>query len=192
MNIYGKIIKLRALEMEDMEMLRFIINDPELENLVGGWSFPVSKKKQEDWYSTIYKDKNNQRFAIETEENGTIGMADIRNIDWKNKVASHGMKIGNKNYRGKGYGTDVVMAIMKYAFHELGLNRLECSILNYNRPSRNLYINKCGWTLEGRKRNRIFKGNKFHDQLIAGILKEEYEDLIKKTNYWDEEEYGDR
>jgi predicted xylose isomerase-like sugar epimerase len=45
LNIYGKIVKLRALEMDDMEILRNIINDPEIEGLVEGWSFPVSKKR---------------------------------------------------------------------------------------------------------------------------------------------------
>lgn len=186
MNIYGKIVKLRTLEMEDMEILREIINDPEVERLIGGWSFPVSKKEQEDWYNTIYRDKKNLRFAIETEEDGIIGMADLRNIDWKNKTAFHGMKIGNKDYRGKGYGTDVVMAIMRYAFCELGLNRLDGSMLDYNIPSQKLYINKCGWTIEGKKRQHIYKNNKFHDQLIVGILKEEYEEIIRKINYWDE------
>ena len=187
MELYGKIVKLRALEMTDLEMLRKIVNDPEIEKLVGGWSFPISKKEQEDWYNTIYRDKKNLRFAIETKEDGIIGMADLRNIDWKNRTASHGMKIGNRDYRKKGYGTDVVMAVMRYAFYELGLNRLECNILDYNIPSQKLYIDKCGWTVEGKKRQHIFKNNKFHDQLIVGILKEEYEELIKKTNYWDED-----
>lgn len=40
-----KKVKLRALETEDMELLRETVNDPEVERLVGGWSFPVSKKE---------------------------------------------------------------------------------------------------------------------------------------------------
>lgn len=186
MDIYGKRVKLRALEIDDIEILRYIVNDPEVEKQVGGWSFPISKKEQEDWYNTIYKDKRNLRFAIETKEVGMIGMADLRSIDWKNRTAIHGIKIGKSDYRGKGYGTDVVMTIMRYAFCELGLNRLESSILDYNIPSQKLYIDKCGWSIEGKKRQHIFKGNKYHDQLMVGILKEEYEELIAKTNYWDD------
>lgn len=185
MNIHGKVIKLRSLEMEDMATLRNIANDPEVEKLVGGWSFPISVKEQEEWYNMIYRDKKNLRFAIETEKHGMIGMADLRNIDWKNKTAFHGMKIGNQDYRGMGYGTDVVMTVMKYAFEELGLNRLDGSMLEYNIPSQKLYINKCGWTVEGKKRQHIFKSNEFHDQLIVGILKKDYEELIIENNYWD-------
>ncbi|MBE6083734.1 MAG: GNAT family N-acetyltransferase [Tissierellaceae bacterium] len=186
MNIYGKIVKLRALEMDDMEILRNIINDPEIEGLVEGWSFPVSKKEQEDWYNTIYRDKKNLRFAIETKKGEMIGMAILRDIDWKNKTAFSGIKIGNKDYRNKGYGTDVIMAIMRYVFCELGLNKLEANILDNNIPSQKLHIDRCGWTIEGRKRQHIFKRNKFHDQLIIGILKDEYDKLITKTKYWNE------
>lgn len=174
MNLVGDKIILRALEPEDMEILRDIANDPEVENLVGGWSFPISKKQQLEWYEKIVNDKTSLRFAIETEEDGVIGMADLRNIDWKNRVAFHGMKIGNKDYRGKGYGKDVVFTIMKYAFEELQLNRLDGSILEYNIPSQKLYLEKCGWKIEGVRRNYIFKGNRFHNQLIVGILKDEY------------------
>lgn len=52
-------------------------------------------------------------------------MATLRDIDWKNRKAHHGMKLANKERRGKGIGTDTVMAIMRYAFDELGLNRLD-------------------------------------------------------------------
>ena len=51
MNIKGKKVFLRALEIEDMEFLRAMINDGEMEHNVIGWSFPVSKYEQQKWYS---------------------------------------------------------------------------------------------------------------------------------------------
>ena len=39
MNIKGKIVTLRAVELEDMELLRGMLNDPEMEKAVVGWSF---------------------------------------------------------------------------------------------------------------------------------------------------------
>lgn len=180
MNLYGDKIKLRALEPDDMEFLRETVNNPEIEKLVGGWSFPISKKQQMDWYEKIINDKTSLRFAIETDEDGIIGMADLRNIDWKNRVAFHGIKIGNKEYRGKGYGKDVVFTIMKYAFEELQLNRLEVTILESNIASQKLYIDKCGLVVEGVKRNCVFKNNKYHNQLVLGILREEYFNLKNK------------
>ncbi|MCC5909795.1 MAG: hypothetical protein JJT76_05100 [Clostridiaceae bacterium] len=48
MNLKGKIVTLRAIEEEDLEMLRDIINDPEVERLVVGWSLPISKAQQKN------------------------------------------------------------------------------------------------------------------------------------------------
>lgn len=186
MNLYGKKVLLRALEPEDMEVLRDIVNDPEIERLVGGWSLPVSKKQQLEWYENISNSNMNIRFAIETKEDGVIGMADLRILDWKNRVAFHGIKIGNKKFRGRGYGKDVVLTIMKYAFEELQLNRLDGTIIEYNIPSKKLYLEKCGWKLEGLRRQYVFKNNKYHDELIVGILRSEYFDFINKDGYWNE------
>jgi hypothetical protein len=35
--------------------------------MIGGWSFPATKKHQEDWYQRILSDSMNNQFAIEYE-----------------------------------------------------------------------------------------------------------------------------
>jgi RimJ/RimL family protein N-acetyltransferase len=109
----------------------------------------------------------------------------LTNIDIKNRSAHHGIMIGKKNLRGKGYGFDSVMATMRYAFEELQLNRLDGDIIEYNIPSINLYTKKCGWVEEGRIRKHVFRNNRYYDRIIVGILREEYFKLCKELNYWD-------
>lgn len=184
MNILGKKVKIRAVEKNDLEFLRDIVNSPEIENLVGGWSFPVSTYQQERWYEKIITEKDNFRWAIDTEEDGFIGITTLGPIDWKNRNAFHGIKIGPRASRGKGYGKDTVMATMKYAFEELQLERLYGSMMTTNTASFKLY-EKCGWKLEGTRRKHIFKNNEYRDQFIVGILKEEYLELVERTKYWD-------
>jgi RimJ/RimL family protein N-acetyltransferase len=185
MYIRGKIVTLRAMEEDDQELLRQMVNDPEIEKMIGGYSFPISKFQQNKWFESNANDQNNVRLIIETEEDGAIGFANIVNIDWKNRTAFHGIKISNKKFRAKGIGTDTVMAVMKYAFEELQLSRLDGTIIEYNEPSRKVYCDKCGWKVEGIRRKAVFKSNEYHNELIVGILKEEYEELIKLNNYWD-------
>lgn len=184
MILKGKIVTLRAMEREDQEMLRQTLNDPEIEKMVGGYSYPISREMQLDWFLRNPNDKNNLRLIIETAAEGGIGFVNLVNIDWKNRSAVHGIKIANQNSRSKGIGTDAVMTIMKYAFEELQLNRLESSIIEYNEPSQKLYLDKCGWTVEGIKRNASFKLNEYHNELMIGILRDEYLELVKKNNYW--------
>lgn len=184
MNIYGRKVILRAIEIKDCEMIRGMFNDPEIENLVVGWSFPISAYQQEQWFCTHTHDEKNLRFVIETEEDGAVGIVTLTNIDWKNRCAFHGIKIAKKEIRCKGVGTDSVMAIMRYAFDELQLNRLDGAWFKDNIASRGLYT-KCGWVEEGVRRQYIYKRGKYRDLVIVGILKTEYCDLIKKNHYWD-------
>lgn len=183
MNIYGKKVILRAMEPTDCELVREMFNDPEIEDLVVGWAFPLSKYAQEKWYEKHYADQE-FRFIIDTKEDGAIGVATLLDIDWKNRMAQHGIKLANKESRGKGYGTDTVMAIMRYAFDEMGLNRLNSSWFPENIPSKSMYM-KCGWKEEGIRRNYIYKHGKYRDLVETGILATDYYELIEKNHYWD-------
>ena len=184
MNIIGKKVVLRAVEKSDCEMARRMFNDPEIESLVVGWAFPVSNYAQEKWFEENYSDQRNFRFVIETKENKSVGIATLVNIDWKNRSASQGIKIADRTYRSKGIGMDTVMAVMRYAFDELGLNRLDAGWLDNNVISREMYM-KCGWKQEGIRRQYIYKNGCFHDLIVGGILAAEYYELVKKNHYWE-------
>lgn len=179
MNLIGEKVILRALEKEDIEFLREMLNDPEMESLVIGWSFPISKYEQEKWYEKTVHDKQNLKFAIQTKEGELIGLATLGKVDWKNRRATHGIKLSKNAPKGKGYATDAVMAVMKYAFEELQLNRLDGSWFEHNIASQKLYT-KCGWVIEGNIRQSVFKNNNYHNEVIVGILREEYYELIGK------------
>lgn len=186
MNIYGKKVIIRAMEKEDCEMVRGMFNDPEIEDLVVGWAFPVSKFAQEKWFENHYNDNTNFRFVIETEEDGPVGVSTLIDIDWKNRRATHGIKLAKKSRRTKGIGTDTVMAMMRYAFDELGLHRLDGSWFKDNIGSQKLY-KKCGWVEEGVQREYVFKKGEFRDLVIVGVLASDYYALIEKNKYWDDE-----
>lgn len=185
MNIQGKKVLLRAIEETDLQLIHQWANDPEIWNLLGGWHFPGSSDYTKSWFEGLKSDKQNQRLAIETPDLGLIGTANIIDIDWKNRNAFHGMMLGDKNIRGKGYGIDAVMTIMRYAFDELGLERLDGSIIEYNTISYSFYCDKLGWKEEGKRRNYYFRKGRFWDQIIVGITKEDYNQLIKENKYWD-------
>ena len=185
MNIKGKKVLLRAIEEHDLDLLHKWGNCPETQNLIGNIHFPSSRKFHDKWFLNIQDDKLNQRFAIETLEDGLIGISSIINIDWKNNHAWHGIMLGDKEIRGKGYGVDTVMATMKYAFDEMHLERLDGSIIEYNEISYSLYCNKLGWKKEGVKRNYYFRNGKYWDQIIVGITRQDYIDLINKNKYWE-------
>ena len=70
------------------------------------------------------------------------------------------------------------MSLLRYAFDELRLNRVSATFLDYNIPSQAAF-KRCGFQIEGRMRQHIYKNGKFHDLLFAGILRDEYYQIDK-------------
>ncbi len=186
MNIKGKKVLLRAIEEDDLQLLHKWANDPDIWYLLGGWHFPSSMDYMKRYFHNLKNDQLNQRFAIEAPDIGFIGTANLVDIDWKNNHAFHGMMLGDKDIRGKGFGTDSIMAIMRYAFEELHLERLDGSMIEYNQISLNVYCKKCGWKEEGRQRNWYFRKNRYWDKIIVGVTRDDYFSLIEDIHYWDE------
>lgn len=100
MNLVGNKIVLRAIENEDLLFLKELMNDPENEKCVVGWSLPVSQKEQEEWFSKLKSENNIIRFTIEF-ENQFAGTCILSNIDWKNRNLGINIKILNQ-YKGMG------------------------------------------------------------------------------------------
>lgn len=185
MNIKGKMVLLRAPERRDVELLHKWANDPEIWALLGGWHFPYASHSTERWVESL--DGNNLKshvFAIEGPDSRLIGTANLVNIDWRNRNAEHGITLGDKDVRGKGYGLDTVMAIMRYAFDHLGLERLDTDMIETNTRSINFYTKSCGWELEGRKKNWHFRNGRFLDKVIVGITRQQYAEHVERTGYW--------
>jgi len=183
MNIKGDKITLRAVEEKDLTKLHEWANDPETQDIMGGIYFPSSMQFHKNWIKETDGDQLNKRFAIETPD-GIIGLSSIMKIDWRNKNAWHGIMIGDKNIRGKGYGIDTVMTTMRYAFDEMGLERLDGQMIEYNEPSIGMYCKKLGWKKEGTLRNWYFRRGRFWDKVVVGITRKDYKKLIKSNNYW--------
>ena len=117
-------------------------------------------------------------FIIAEKENGTyIGQIDFINIDWKNRTSLLGIVIGNKENHSKGYGQEAINLLLKFAFEELNLHKLELEVRDYNEKAYNCY-KKCGFVEEGRKRENFYINGKYTDTIFMGILKKEYKSNV--------------
>ena len=77
------------------------------------------------------------------------------------------------------------MATMRYAFEELNLERLDGSMIEYNQQSIATYCGKkLGWKEEGRRRSYFYRKGRYWDQVVVGVTRQDYFELIKTTNYW--------
>ena len=93
-------------------------------------------------------------------------------VDVIHSEAWVGLGIGERDFWGKGYGTDMMKLCQQYVFRELSLERLSLGLFEYNPRALRSY-EKCGFRLEGRTRKDTLREGKHVDSLWMGILREE-------------------
>lgn len=183
MIIEGKRIYLRRMICEDMPFYREMLNDPKIAEKVVGHSEPVTIEQQLQWFERVKDDENNQRLTIVLKDSDVpVGMVTLTSIDRYNCSATHGIKLHSDCPKGEGIGTDAVMTLMEYAFEILNLHRLNGGCIDNNIESQKLY-DKCGWTVEGIKKEAIFRDGYYHDMQVTGILKSDYLKVKKKLGW---------
>jgi RimJ/RimL family protein N-acetyltransferase len=178
----GKKIRLREYRKEDAIMALEYMNDPEIKKLLTpGIPFLYTLEDEQKWVEGISGTKDNYSFAIETlEDKKYIGGCGINNLDWKNSVFTIGIFIGDKEYLGKGYGTDAMKTLIKFIFEQMNINKIKLQVFSFNKRAVRSY-EKCGFKKEGVLRMEIFRDGRYYDDIIMGLLREEYNELNKNN-----------
>lgn len=102
-----------------------------------------------------------------------IGLIGLYTVYWLHGEAFLGIHIGERDYWGKGYGTDAVRVLLRYGFEELNLRRVSLSFLEDNDRAMRSY-EKCGFRLEGRERQAWAYDGRRWDEIYMGLLREEW------------------
>ena len=117
--------------------------------------------------------KESYELGIELEETKEIiGMVGLIHVDYKNKNAEVGYWLGKKYWK-QGLTTESLKLMLKFGFRELKLKRLYAKVMSPNTSSANL-LKKNDFKLEGKLRKNTLKNGKLMDDLIYGLLKEEW------------------
>jgi len=182
MNIKFDNITLRAIELDDLELLREMANDSEIERLVMGFSYPLSKISQQKWYEAVLSDSSNQKWIVEY-QNSAVGVIYLSTIDWKNRVAKVGIKLHSLAPKKNGIGTLALQALEEFAFGHMQLHRLETTILDSNEISIKLFT-RAGWEKEGTLREAFYNSFQYHDVYLYGLLFNKYLELSKSSNHY--------
>ena len=175
---HGELVRLTAEEPEiaakaevrwqrDSEFVRLADSDP--------IRFSSEKKIKEWFEKQVEKGPQPERypFSVRTlAEDKLIGFFGMY-VDLIHSEAWVGIGIGERDFWSKGYGTDMMNVCLRYAFMELGVERVSLGLHEYNPRALRSY-EKAGFVLEGRTRQEILREGKRTDTLWMGILREEW------------------
>jgi RimJ/RimL family protein N-acetyltransferase len=175
--LHGTKIMLREYRRSDLDAIREWVNDPEIvSNLSDIFLYPQPYESTEGYLESVLEGREDTRgfviANIDTEE--YIGQINLDRIDWKNRVGTIGVVIGRTSRLGLGHGTEAMKLLVRFAFLEMNLRRLELEVYEFNERAIRSYT-KCGFREEGRLREKIYKAGRYYDVVQMGLLRSEWE-----------------
>lgn len=125
-----------------------------------------------EWFSD---EPQGALFSIKTRTEGTvIGFVELDGYDWTTRNAWVAIAIGDMQYRGKGYGTEAMELLLKFAFLGLNMHRVSLTVFDFNKRAIRSY-EKAGFRYEGTLREMIYKEDQRWDVLAMGIMRSEWD-----------------
>ena len=171
-------IYLRAFEPDDYKKLNELRNDDDIFEFTCGNKYFISSEWDRKWVED--KIFNNDKYIYLAiclrKNNELIGYTSINQIDHRNRKAQWGGIVIDKNFKSKGYATEVGQIILDFVFNELGLFRFYSSIIESNAASLR-FTEKLGFTNEGIFRSSVYKKGNFHNEVLIAFLKDDYNKL---------------
>ena len=167
-------LKLRELNENDLSTINSWRNDKDLiDNLGAPFRF-IGLEVDKHWYENYMNNRNIAvRCAIVDESDKILGLVSLTSIDQLNQSAEFHIMIGSSENQGIGIVTFAVNEMLKQAFYNLNLQRIELTVLENNERAKHLY-EKCGFKFEGIKRKSNYKNGVFVNMQMYAILKEEF------------------
>ncbi|NOH00794.1 MAG: GNAT family N-acetyltransferase [Chloroflexi bacterium] len=139
---------------------------------------PLSPAMVKKKYETIEKEMDEQKnlfyFTIRArEDDRLIGKALIEWVDWSNGNGYILIGIGEPEFRRKGYGSQALKMLLRYAFGELNLYRVTAVVPAYNEGALG-FFQKFGFMEEVRRRKALHRDGVFWDIIGLGLLNAEW------------------
>ncbi|MEI7469945.1 MAG: GNAT family protein [Chloroflexota bacterium] len=173
--INGKKIRLRHAERADLPHFVRWLNTPDTRQYLDA-IYPFSQIEEEQWFDNLLKSREAYLnfFVIETlETNEIVGTLGLHEVNQRNRWTELGIMIGDSANQNKGYGSDALRTLLRFAFEELNLNRVQLRVHDDNLRGIHVY-KRCGFVHEGTLRQNLWKHGCYHDVHIMAVLRSEW------------------
>jgi len=175
----GQKIRLRPMQIEDADKKLREYTDSEARAwLQMGMELPpVSREAYIEQLKPYLDFKDISQylsFSIETLESEYVGWINLHNKSERRGTFSFGISIF-REYQRNGYADEAVRIVLRYGFNELRMQKCNSTCIAINAGSIRLH-QKLGFQQEGCIRRNIYLNGQFHDDLLWGLLKEEFEE----------------
>lgn len=163
-------IYLRNVEPADSELIRGMRNRPKIRHFMFH-DREIGQEEHERWFHAMLSDPAWKYWIIHC-DGYDVGTISLYGIDRGNKRAYWGFYVvDGPEVRGKHVGHAAILQMLDYAFYELGLEKVCCECLDFNRAV--IRLNETvGFQQEGRLRRHIWRDDGPHDVIPMAIFRE--------------------
>jgi len=167
---YEKDAEIESKWTHDAEFMRLMELKP-----VRPMSPAMVKKQYEKIEKEIEESRSLYYFTIHAKaDSRLIGKTALEDIEWTNGNGWIRLGIGSADDRRKGYGSQALRMLLRFAFAELNLFRVTAMVPAYAEGMIAL-LKKFGFVEEVRRREAIERDDRFWDLLTFGLLRSEWE-----------------
>lgn len=133
-------VKLRVPEVKDAPQMLLWENDTDFWR-VSGTEAPFSLLEIENFIMSASKVRENKqlRFIIVDQNNNSVGLIDLYNINFKHSRGGVGVLIANDKDRGRGYAKKAIDLLIKFAVNKLNIRNFYANIQSDNEKSVRLF-----------------------------------------------------
>ena len=170
----GNTVSLRPLKKADVRSIARWHDDREIMTMIS-----LTRTGSEEYWSEWLERKLQSPSAIyfgivSKNDDRLIGYIHLEELYPTQKLCRDvGILIGEKDMWSKGYGTEAMELLLRFAFEELGLHRLELMTFTFNRRGIRVW-EKVGFKREGLMRRARLANGEWQDLYFYALLEDEY------------------
>jgi RimJ/RimL family protein N-acetyltransferase len=170
----GSRVVLRRHVPENLAAFRRWYSDPEIARLARYQEAPMRPEEIERFFAARVVGHDALAMAIhERPTDRLVGTCAFSQLDGDNGSALYHITIGEKDAWGRGYGTEATRLMLDHAFGALGLHRIALFVFEFNERAIRTYQH-CGFVIEGRARESIFRDGRWWDELAMSVLESDW------------------
>ena len=172
--LVGEGVELRRHDPSNYPLYARWYGDEEIWRLTSWAPEPLQRETVERLFEDRKSSPANDSFAIHRKsEEEPIGVISLMNLSKANASADLSIIVGAAEDRDKGLGTEAIRVILRYAFEELGLDRVALSVFEFNEPAIRAY-EKLGFQKEDRIPRAVYRDGEWQDAILMRILASEW------------------
>jgi RimJ/RimL family protein N-acetyltransferase len=166
----GRLVTLRRHAPANLAAFRQWYADPEIARLARYQQTPMRPDEIERFFAARAVGPEALSMAVhERSSNRLIGTCAFSQLDADNGSALYHITIGEADAWGHGFGTEATQLMIDHAFGTLGLHRIGLFVFEFNERAIRAY-RRCGFVLEGRSRESVWRDGQWWDELAMSIL----------------------